>query len=107
LAHDAVDIRSHSPTNTSTLHLEMSRARVQRELEQANDARDDLIETVQMQSEEIAHLHFRHSQTSEDAAQIPETNLGVSLDPQHMNYVLDSTRAELDQSLIAREDLLW
>jgi len=107
LAHDAVDIRSQSPTNTSILHLEMSRARVQRELEQANNARDDLIETVQMQSEEIVHLRFRLSQTLEDAAQIPEQNLGVSLDAQHMNFVLDSTRAELDQSLIAREDLLW
>ena len=54
--------------------------RLQQELEQANKARDELLETIQLQSDEILNLHGR---------------------------MLNDTRDEIEQSLIARDDLLW
>ena len=103
-------------TDSSALHRSsgfnagISLHRLQHQLEEANDARKTLFETVQLQSEEILYLH--HRLVCEDRLPLPDmkkSSAGSEQDPELIQEFLkdlSKVRAELEKSLIAREDLL-
>ena len=91
--------------------LSPSHTDLRRELEQANKARDELLDTIQLQMGEIVQLHQRLGSVppaSEITLPTPETEdeIKASYDLANMQGMLNGTRDELEQSLIARDDLL-
>ena len=103
--HDSVhDRRLVSPVDGSSAHINLCR-----ELEQANKARDELLDTIQLQSAEILQLHQRLKSLPAEITwqtQKPEYEIKASYDLTNMQEALGSARKELEQSLIARDDLL-
>jgi len=100
------DRRLLSPVDDSSSHNNLCR-----ELEQANKARDELLETIQLQSAEILQLHQRlKSRIPSPEITLmtpkPESEMKASYDPANMQEALGSARKELEQSLVARDDLL-
>ena len=98
------DRRLLSPVDGSFSHTNLCR-----ELEQANKARDELLDTIQLQSDEILQLQQHlNSLPPEITLQTrkPEYEIKASYDLANMQEALGSARKELEQSLIARDDLL-
>jgi hypothetical protein len=100
-----LDRRLLLPVDDSSSHTNLCR-----ELEQSNKARDELLDTIQLQSDEILQLQqrFKSLLPPEITLQTrkPEYEIKASYDLANMQKALGSARKELEQSLIARNDLL-
>ncbi len=99
------DVTSRDSCLALPASMEVGSLGEQSELEEANRARDELLDTVQLQKQVIIDLHLQiSSQIGGDS--MTRMNYTPSQDFEEFRNRLDGSHEELEQSLRARDDLL-
>ena len=109
-ALDEVVEGSKKTENVSCVRMSLEREikRLQHELTQANTARDTLLETVQLQSQELVSRRDLSSPDAEHSTPLilQEQDQKTLEDKESILHALSNTQSELEKSEDARDDLL-